>query len=381
MSVTDRAHLAFALALHGALAPEANATVCWSPYSVASALGLVMRGATGTTRDELLALLGVADEPAHADELIAMLDRAAELDRARSGQDEPVIAVANTLWADESITVRRSFAAELKQAPNGSVRPAPMRAAPEEARSMINADVAETTNGLIPNLLPPGVIQRDTAAALVNALYLKVAWAHRFAEGATERRPFHAEGGAVEVPTMRLTESVGYAHAHGWRVVDLPAVGGVAATVLLPDGALAEAERALDADSLRTLFAEVRRTKVDLWFPKLRLRAKSELTSALSALGVRTLFTWDADLGGISEDPIAVHAVLHEAVLTVDEQGLEGAAATAVMMRVLAFDTSEPVPVRVDRPFLLLVRHVATGAIYFLARVTDPSATPAPSRR
>jgi serine protease inhibitor len=28
--------------------------------------------------------------------------------------------------------------------------------------------------------------------------------------------------------------------------------------------------------------------------------------------------------------------------------------------------------VTVDRPFLLLVRHRATGAVYFIARVTDP---------
>jgi serpin B len=68
-----------------------------------------------------------------------------------------------------------------------------------------------------------------------------------------------------------------------------------------------------------------------------------------------------------------VSDALHESVLKLDEQGLEGAAATAMMIRLTAVSSETPVEVRVDRPFLLLVRHAATGAVYFLARVTDPS--------
>ncbi len=58
----------------------------------------------------------------------------------------------------------------------------------------------------------------------------------------------------------------------------------------------------------------------------------------------------------------------------VDEAGLEGAAATAMMMRLTAIVREpEPVRVEVDRPFLFLVRHRDSGALYFLARITDPS--------
>jgi serpin B len=43
-------------------------------------------------------------------------------------------------------------------------------------------------------------------------------------------------------------------------------------------------------------------------------------------------------------------------------------------MRAMALlrDVSEPLVVRVDRPFLFLVRHRISGAVYFLARVTRP---------
>jgi len=370
-TLTDRAHLSFALDLHRVLAPDPGRTACWSPFSVASALGLVAMGAAGVTREELLGLL-LGDTSAEPERLFDLLAAAARLDATGEHEDTPVLAVADTLWADQLITVRESFAEDLARMPSGAVRNAPFRTDPEGARGLINSDVARTTRELIPELLPPGVISPDTVAAVVNALYLKVAWRHRFDQDGTRPEPFHAPGGTLRVPTMRLAERIGYAARPGWQVVALPALGGVRAIVLLPDGDLAEAERSLDADSLAALLSAPESRKVRLTLPRLKLSTRAELTPVLRALGVHTVFTRDADLSGISPDPLAVHAVLHESVLKVDEQGLEGAAATAVMMRLMSLDTQRPIEVRVDRPFLLLVRHPGTGAIYFLARVTDP---------
>jgi serine protease inhibitor len=364
--VTVRAHLEFMVALQDALAPAGN--VVWSPFSVASALALVARGARGATLDELLALL-LGDKAAEVEDLIRLLEQAEHLAEPKRDQDAPVIAVSNTLWADNRITIRREFAAALEDMRSGAVRAAPFLKDPDGARAMINADVARTTRRLIPELLPEGVIRSDTVAALVNALYLKVAWVHPFSESATEPRPFHAPSGKVRVPTMFVSETLGYAKTSGWQVVTLPAVGGVQATVLLPDGELTD----LDADGLQTLLEAPKQRQVALRLPKLRLKLQAELTNVLDSLGVRTVFTNDANLSGISAEPLAVHAVLHESVLKLDEQGLEGAAATAVMMRLLSFNPQQPVQVTVDRPFLLLVRHVRSGAVYFSARVTDPS--------
>jgi serine protease inhibitor len=364
--VTARAHLEFTVALQDALAPAGN--MVWSPFSVASALALVARGAAGTTKDELVAFL-LGDKAAEVEDLIRLLDDAEHLTEPQRDQDSPVIAVANTLWADDRITIRPEFADALTNMASGSVRSAPFREDPERARENINDDVAETTRNLIPELLPAGVIKQDTVAALVNALYLKVAWVHRFEESATEPRSFHTPSGAKRVPTMFVSDSLGYARTSGWQVVALPAVGGVQATVLLPDGELPE----IDADTLETLLQAPKQRQVALRLPKLHLNLQAELTPALNSLGVRTVFTNDANLNGISDDPLAVQAVLHESVLKLDEQGLEGAAATAVMMRLLSFNREQPVEVLVDRPFLLLVRHVRSGAVYFSARVTDPS--------
>lgn len=143
--------------------------------------------------------------------------------------------------------------------------------------------------------------------------------------------------------------------------------------MLLPDRPLVEAEPELDAATVDALLNARREAMVRLTMPRLSLDVRCPLKDTLNSLGVRTMFTPTADFGELSDDPrLLVSDVLHQSVLRLDENGLEGAAATAAMMRLVSAPAGEPVTVEVNRPFLLLVRHRASGAVYFLARVTEP---------
>lgn len=362
-------HLDFSLALHHRLAPAPDRSFTWSPYSVASALGLATAASAGDTRDELLTALRAPDPEA----VRGALSPAAELS-ATGSAEAPVLAVANTLWAHDGLPVREEFLRTLGQWPGSAVRTAPFRDDPDGARRLINADVAETTRDLIPELLDPGAVDPETVAALVNALYLKVSWREAFDAKRTTEQPFHAPGGQRAVPTMTTTRSLGYAAAGGWQAIALPAAGGAEAVVLLPDENLATAEPDLSAADLDALLAQRRDQRVELFLPRFDVTAEAELTEPLGALGVRTAFTPGADFSALTEAPLKISAIVHQAVLRVDEAGLEGAAATAAMMRLTAIVREpDPIRVRVDRPFLFLVRHRESGAVYFLARVTDPS--------
>ena len=363
--VTVREHLAFTLALHRALASDVHETVCWSPLSVACAVAVLAQSAQGSTRDELVQLLlddSQGNLAAQADLLVA----ATRLD------DRAQIAVANTLWADETVPMRAGFESLLQAWPGGQVRTAPFSKAPDVARTMINADVATTTNGLIPELLLPGTVSADTIVALVNALYLRVSWNHGFPEKSTAPAIFYSPTGEQLLDTMTATRNLGYARQRGWQIVTLGA-GEVEAVVMLPDEELAAVESSLDAVTLVELLAAPKQTPVQLSMPRLKVSTRATLTELLQQLGVNTVFTVDPDLGLISPEPLVVSEVIHEAVLQVDEAGIEGAAATVVMMtRGASFVSPESVIVRVDRPFLFLVRHRDTGMVYFLARVTQP---------
>jgi serpin B len=366
----NRQHVDFALALHHELPAEGNLT--WSPYSVASALGLAATGARGRTRDELARVLAGGEDLAELGRLLA--------DSASLRDAE--IAVANTLWTRLGLDVLETYRKAVLGWPAGGIEEADFQGEPETARRRINDDVEQTTRGLIKDLLADGTVTPETVAIIVNALYLKIGWRRRFPEGATRPAPFHAPAGTIEVPTMRQQERMGYAERAGWRMATLPTASDVVVDVILP----VEGSR-LTTGILTELYDVSASTRVDLELPRFRVEASAVLNEPLGRLGVETAFTRDADFSGITSisdtDRILIDQVVHKAVLRVDEQGFEGAAATAVMMGTVSMDISDPVAFHVDRPFLVIVRHAAlshppaspkasTGAIYFLARVVSP---------
>lgn len=366
----EQHHLQLALDLHRVIGADGGNS-CFSPYSVASALGMTFQAARGSTADELQSVLNPGDSDIAKQ--VELLRDAAVLSAGR-GDDEPVLAVSNTLWAWEKLPLHEGFRTELSGWPGAKVATAPFVTDPEAARLAINADVAETTRDLITDLIPEGAVDESTVASLVNALYLKVGWREPFVADLTAEESFASPHGARTVPMMRQIERLGYAAAGGWAAVALPAVGGVQAVALLPDGELPDAESGTDAALLSALLSELRPQRVALQIPRLDIGMNVRLTDVLRSLGVRALFTPEADLGGLSSDPrLSISDALHESVLKVDEQGLEGAAATAMMIRMTSVITDDPIEVRLDRPFLLLIRHASTGAVYFLARVTDPT--------
>ena len=77
------------------------------------------------------------------------------------------------------------------------------------------------------------------------------------------------------------------------------------------------------------------------------------------------------------DDYLCVSEVFHKTFLSLDEDGTEAAAATAVMAGIcigmeVASEKPKPIEVRVDHPFLFAIQHRPSGACLFLGRVTDP---------
>lgn len=338
------------LRLHSHLPAEGN--LVWSPYSVATVLALVAAGARGRTREELVRVLGASPERLR-------LAEAAKLEDAR-------IAVAAALWARQELEFEDAYRATVAGLPGGALHNADFAHDPEGVRQAVNADVRKTTRELIEDLLPPGAVDTGTAAVIVGALYLKAAWARPFERADTRPGAFHTPNGRREVPTMRWTGRLPYAESGGWRMVTLAAEGPLAVDVLLGDGGAPTPEH------LAELRRNARPTKIALSLPRFRVESRASLTDPLRELGVVTALGDDADFAAMTSGRVRLDRVEHKAVLDVDEDGFEGAAATAAVMALMAMDTSRAVEFRVDRPFLAVVRHPATGAIYFLARVADP---------
>ena len=262
---------------------------------------------------------------------------------------------------------------------DAGVRLVDFKTATEAARQAINAWVAGQTEDRIKELLVQGTLDDMTRLVLVNAIYLKAAWATAFDPKATQPAAFtRPDGSVVQVPTMHLGTELSYAEGQGWRAVELPYVGGqLAMTIVVPDD-LASFVRTADATTIDTIVQGLanRRPEVDLALPSFSIETKTELASVLSSLGMPLAFDPNgADFSGMTtQERLYIGAVIHQANIDVDEKGTEASAATAVVMEASAAPLDH-VTFQVDRPFLFLLRDTTSGAIVFLGQVTDPSLT------
>ena len=80
---------------------------------------------------------------------------------------------------------------------------------------------------------------------------------------------------------------------------------------------------------------------------------------------------WQIEAGWNLRD-LFISEVVHKAFVAVGEAGTEAAAATAVIMG-RSVMPSQPVEVTRDRPFVFIIRDMATGSILFVGRVLNPS--------
>lgn len=115
--------------------------------------------------------------------------------------------------------------------------------------------------------------------------------------------------------------------------------------------------------------------RVELVVPRFEVNTSLSLKKTLSALGMAKAFSDTADFTGMSTEDKTLHIdeVVHKAVLKVDEQGAEAAAATGVVIGVRsAIIPQEVRKFTVDQPFLVAIVDKPTNAILFLGRVTEP---------
>ena len=349
-----------------------------SPASVAIALAMARAGAGGATAAQMDAVLhAVGADAAGLNALDQALAARSGTFTDTTGLALPVtLRIANAPFTQRGLALLPAYLDALAAHFGAGVRLVDYRSDPEAARQVINAWVKAQTDGRIPELLKISDVTTSTLLTLVNAIYLKAPWATPFLAEATKPSPFiRPDGSIVEVPMMSQSSSLSYAEGPGWRAVELPYVGGsLALTLIVPDD-LHAFEAGLTPQMLTQLTTALQRRAVQLTLPKFTVETSTRLAAALKALGMPLAFTDQADFSGITtEARLYISDVIHQANIGVDEKGTEASAATALVMGDMGAPGGERVTLRVDRPFLFALRDLATGAILFLGRVTDPSA-------
>ncbi len=354
-----------------AAATASSANLVFSPASISIALAMVRDGAAGDTADQIDELLIGPDrggpERGGPERALRVLRRASP-----TAEADLMLSAVNALFVQRGYEIDPRFLSRLVSEHDCSVQPMDFSADPERSRLEINAFVDDRTRHRIAELLPRGVIDSETRLTVVNTIHLEAAWRFPFTAALTADAPFAGLGGAVrDVPTMHLVAGLPYATGDGWRAVELPyRRGSTSLLIILPDvgRSVHTVVGAVTAASTRTP------SRIALSLPRFAITTSVLLSEPLRVLGMTNAFDLaTADFRGITtSEPMCIGEVAHQANITVDEEGTEATAATAIAMAGLGRATEPPIEFCVDRPFVFAVGHVDSGTILFVGHVGDP---------
>ena len=358
---------------------DTDGNLFYSPYSISLALAMTYAGARGETEEQMADTLrfSLAQDNLHPAFNSLDIELASRGEGAKGKDGEGFrLNIVNAIWGQKDYQFLTEFLDVLAENYGAGLRILDFIKAPEESRITINDWVSDQTEGRIEDLIPEGVIDALTRLVLTNAIYFNAAWQHPFEDNATSDGLFHLLGGNdTTVPMMKQTESFCYTVGNNFQAIELPYDGQeLSMLILLPEaGQFDTFEEGLNAELVDDVIDKLKTNEVALTMPKFEYESSFGLKEALSMLGMEVAFTIDADFSGMNgQRDLLIQDVLHKAFVSVDEAGTEAAAATAVIVGVTSIP-AEPIEVKIDRPFIFLIRDVETGTLLFVGRVLNPN--------
>jgi len=361
----------FAFALFKELAHrDGPSNLFLSPASIMMCMGMAFELASGATQREMARALEIADvESRDIDCAFALLKRA-----FRERPDAIVLA-ANSLWCSESAEVDPERLAPLRERYGAELNT--LDSSPHAAAARINRWVKDKTKGKIDGIVHQ--ISSLTALVAVNAVYFKGFWLKPFERKATRDAPFTSATGAKKLlPMMHQVDTFPYYEDERLQAVALPYNQEMAMYVVLPANGIdpQEFQQSLSSDMWQSWRAGLEPVKGTIELPRFKAEFSVDLRPSLKGLGMKRAFDpGAAEFGGIraARQPFWIEEALHKAVVEVNEEGTEAAAATGFT----AVFGAEPRPPRtfrmiVDRPFFLAIYDASTGTILFMGWIGDP---------
>jgi serpin B len=366
----------FAAAAYRQLAQNTGNLIL-SPFSISTALSMLLDGARGQTAAGIGATLDQMHTGPGYHAAVAAL--AAELTK-QANLDGNQLAIANGLWVQDGLPLESPFEQTIRTLYQAPLTPLDFHAHAEEARQQINAWTAQHTNDRIRDLFAPGSIESATRLILTSAIYFYGKWALPFDPAATRTEPFQlGEGRTLDAKFMHQKADFLYGETPDAQMLEMKYQGTpLALDIVLPKATnglagLPELERSLNADMLAASFSALASRKVEAVIPKFRAESAFSLRDMLSHMGMQDAFGGAADFSGISgRRDLFVGDVVHKAFVDVSEQGTEAAAATGVKMRMLAMRPRPETVFRADHPFAFFIRDTSSGVILFEGRLLQP---------
>lgn len=351
----------------------------FSPTSLEMALGLLSEGAGGTTKDQLLAYLGVDD---YSEVAKAMMEYADSVTDEEETIDEDgfeailfggyhnVLELANSLWVKEGYTLKSDFLSVAQDMYSATAQNADFSDA-EGLCTKVNEWCSEKTHGLINKILDPDMITPELALILCNSLYFESSWWEPWQ--VYEGQFTNSDGTVVEVPDFLHDMVNTYYETENATAFAKSYNNGSTFIGILPSEGVELAD--IDLDAL--LASKTQDYDVRVSMPKLNYEFTADnLMTVLEQAGVSDVFIpGKADLTGLVNESkeLFVSKILQKCKIELDENGTKAAAVTAVMAADNAVMMEEPEykDVHLTRPFYYMIINEEVNQVLFIGAVNS----------
>jgi len=258
---------------------------------------------------------------------------------------------------------------------------------PDLARKDINQWTEERTHGRIRDVIPMGIVDRDTSLLLLCASYTKLHFLQPFDKKKTVCCPFYlpVEAPQIQMMYQRCQMKLAFQAKLDCDILELPLSNVHTKFYILlprkPDG-VARMEMKLSRSVLESVLTpgKMREELVDLYLPKFRYELGIICWDALVKLGVKNLYSsGKADFSGLGgSGSLFLSRVFHHVCFELDEGQSDAVPAFSATDSnaacMVSNDGKQQIPkvFRADHPFAFCLMDERTGAILFIGRVVRP---------
>lgn len=349
-----------------------------SPISAYFALSMAAAGSDGETQAQFTKVLGTKTETLEKNALCTSLKRHL---LSRKGSTD--LSIANSIWLNQDFPVSKDYLQEIVDYFDSEVYSGKM-----DSIEMVNASnqwANEKTRGLIPQIVAPGQLTSDMVWHLMNAVYLKAAWAEPFSKDATRQRVFRKpDGSEKRTEFLYGKRNLDYIETSDAEGAVLPYDDGKTAFLVLrpTDGTdVRKFAGNLDAERVKAYISNARNAKFHFYMPKADISNDILMNSMLRNMGLTDAFTKGrADFHKTADTdqqsaPLFIKEVFQKVRIKINEKGTEAAAITSIKAQATSLPVREPDVVRtldLDSPYVYLVVDLPSQTPLFMGVMEDP---------
>ncbi len=307
----------------------------YSPVNVYMALSMLAEVTDGSSREQILSLLGSEDMDSLYKSASAVWSGSYRNDSAAKS------IIAGSLWLSDDFEYNMETMKSLSEKYYASAYSGTM--GDPNYSLALQSWLNEQTGGLLKEQAADIAFDPETVLALASTIYYKASWHDRFNEANTNAATFYgADGSEIICDFMNRTDYREYYRGDRFGAVCLGLGNNSKMWLILPDEGCTPSDLLEGTELSDFITADrgernSRHLTINLSLPKFDVSSQTELSEGLKALGVTDIF--DVELSDFSpmvakdnDGSYVLGKAHHDARVMIDEEGCTAAAYTVLMV-------------------------------------------------